>query len=139
MPTEIRVAPPFITMSQGTDFMVTHPNATIDDTSSTGLYASDTRFISHYHLFINRQAWLPVNSNQLTFYAARYHLTPATITPDETETALTTQERRPASDQKVALSAILVEYLPSACAAPSRGPVPAPYRPSLQSMPDSSM
>src|SRR5579875_719346 len=87
MPTEIRVAPPFITMSQGTDFMVTHPNATIDDTSSTGLYASDTRFISHYHLFTNRQAWLPVNSNQLTFYAARYHLTNPSIPTEDGDIA----------------------------------------------------
>lgn len=84
MSTEIRVAPPFITMNQGTTFMVTHNNGSIEsDGSNTGLYTSDTRFVSHYHFFINRQEWKAVNSNQLTFYAARYHLSnPAIPTED---------------------------------------------------------
>jgi hypothetical protein len=65
--------------------MVTHPNSTIDDEGSTGLYASDTRFISYYRLFINRQEWESVNSNQLTFYAARYHLTNPSIPAEDGE------------------------------------------------------
>ena len=39
------------------------------------LYAIDTRFISFYRLYINRTPLERINSNQLTFFAARIHLT----------------------------------------------------------------
>lgn len=82
MPTEIQVAPPGITISQGRTFMVTNQNGEINPHSDTGVYAIDTRFISFYRLYINRQSWKLINSSQLSFYAARWYLTNPTISTE---------------------------------------------------------
>ncbi len=74
MPIEIKVAPPGITISQGRTFMVTNQQGEINPRGDEGVSAIDTRFISYYRLFINREPWVLVNSSQLTFYAARFYL-----------------------------------------------------------------
>ena len=79
MPIEIKVGPPDITISQGRTFMVTDQRGFINTSTDEGIYAADTRFISFYHVFINRVPWLLINSSQLAFYASRFHLTNATI------------------------------------------------------------
>src|SRR6266516_797444 len=43
----------------------------------------DTRFLSSYRFFINREPWVLVNSSQLTFYAARFYLTNPRISMDD--------------------------------------------------------
>lgn len=75
MTIDIKVGPPVITISQGRTFMVTDQNGFVNTNADLGIYAMDTRFISFYHLYINRVPWKLINSNQLTFYAARIHLT----------------------------------------------------------------
>jgi glycogen debranching enzyme len=75
MTIEIKVGPSTITISQGRTFMVSDRNGFINTDTDQGIYAVDTRFISYYYLFINRVPWEHVNSSQLRFYAARYHLT----------------------------------------------------------------
>lgn len=75
MPIEIRVGPPVITISQGRTFMVTDQRGYVETDSDQGVYAIDTRFVSFYRVYINRVPWLVINSSQLAFYAARYHLT----------------------------------------------------------------
>src|SRR5215471_11131378 len=75
MPIEIKVAPPSIFISQGRTFMVTNQRGAIKPPGDEGVYAIDTRFISAYRLYINRQPWELINSSQLSFYAARIHLT----------------------------------------------------------------
>ena len=75
MPVEIKVSPPGITISQGRTFMVTDQRGEINLQSDQGIYAIDTRFISSYHLYINRIPWELVNSGQLSFYASRVYLT----------------------------------------------------------------
>lgn len=82
MPIEIKVGPPVITISQGRTFMVTTQAGEIQPNSDQGVYAIDTRFISFYRLFINRVPLKVINSSQLTFYAARYHLTNPQITTE---------------------------------------------------------
>src|SRR6266566_8948016 len=65
MPIEIKVAPPGITISQGRTFMVTNSGGEINPQTDEGVFAIDTRFISYYHLFINRVPWawsIPANS-----------------------------------------------------------------------------
>src|SRR5581483_2408996 len=79
MTTEIKVGPPVITISQGRTFMVTDQHGFIDTNSDQGIYALDTRFVSFYQLLLNRVPWQVINSSQLTFYAARFHLTNPTI------------------------------------------------------------
>ena len=75
MNTEIKVGPPVITISQGRTFMVTTRAGEIRPDTDEGVYAVDTRFVSFYRLYINRVPLQVINSSQLTFYAARYHLT----------------------------------------------------------------
>ena len=75
MPIEIKVGPPVITISQGRTFMVADRRGCINTNSDQGVYAIDTRFISFYHIYINRVSWEVINSSQLSFYAARFHLT----------------------------------------------------------------
>lgn len=75
MTIEIKVGPPVITISQGRTFMVTDRKGFVNTDSDQGVYAIDTRFISFYHIYINRVPWNLINSNQLTFYASRIHLT----------------------------------------------------------------
>ena len=75
MPIEIKVTSPGITISQGRTFMVTDERGEIDAEGDEGVYALDTRFISYYHLYINRMPWKLVNSSQVSFYASRIHLT----------------------------------------------------------------
>jgi len=75
MPIEIQVGPPSITISQGRTFMVTDQRGEIDPQTDAGVYAIDTRFVSSYRLFINREPLVLVNSSQLSFYAARWYLT----------------------------------------------------------------
>jgi glycogen debranching enzyme len=75
MSVEIKVGPPVITISQGRTFMVTSHAGEIRAGSEEGIFAMDTRFVSFYRLFINRLPLKVINSGQLTFYAARYHLT----------------------------------------------------------------
>lgn len=83
MPAEIKVVPPGITISQGRTFFVTDERGEIRPETDEGIFAIDTRFISYYQLFVNRQPWKLVTSGSLSFYAARIHLTnPPLITED---------------------------------------------------------
>jgi N-terminal domain of (some) glycogen debranching enzymes len=75
MPVEIKIAPPVITISQGRTIMVTGLNGEIDPQTDQGVYAIDTRFISSYHLYINREPWVLDNSSQIAFYSSRAYLT----------------------------------------------------------------
>ena len=75
MPVEIKVAPPVITISQGRTFMVTDLRGEIDPQTDQGVYAIDTRFISSYRLYINREPWVLDNSSQIAFYSSRAYLT----------------------------------------------------------------
>ncbi len=83
MPTEIKIAPSGITISQGRTFMVTDECGEISPQCDEGIYAIDTRFISKYKLYINRVPWKLVTSSELSFYAARIHLTNPLITLDD--------------------------------------------------------
>ena len=83
MPIEIQVGPPSITISQGRTFMVTDQRGEINPRSDAGVYAIDTRFISSYRFFINREPWNLVNSSQLSFYAARFYLTNPEISTED--------------------------------------------------------
>src|SRR5215467_29519 len=87
MPIEIQVAPPGITISQERTFMVTNQSGEINPNSDTVVYAIDTRFISFYRLYINRQPWKLVNASQLSFFAARWYLTNTQINTEGGEFA----------------------------------------------------
>ncbi len=75
MPIEVKVGPPTITVSQGRTFMVTNQHGGIEANTEQGVYAMDTRFINFYRVYMNREPLDVVNSSQVSFYAARFHLT----------------------------------------------------------------
>ncbi|MEO7022154.1 MAG: glycogen debranching N-terminal domain-containing protein [Ktedonobacteraceae bacterium] len=75
MPIEIKVGPPVLTISQGRTFMVSDLTGCVDASTAQGVYMDDTRFVSHYRLYINNNPLNLVNSSQITFYASRIHLT----------------------------------------------------------------
>ena len=83
MPIEIQVGPPSITISQGRTIMVTDQRGEIHPRTDAGVYAIDTRFISSYRFFINREPWNLVNSSQLSFYSARFYLTNPEISTED--------------------------------------------------------
>src|SRR5438034_6573149 len=87
MTIEIKVAPPGITISQGRTFMVTNSAGEIDPQTDEGVFAVDTRFISYYHLFINRVPWALINSSQLSFYSSRIYLTNLKISTEDGDIA----------------------------------------------------
>ena len=62
--------------------MVTTQAGEIFANTDQGVYALDTRFLSFYRLYINRQPLQVVNSSQLSFYASRFHLTNPLIETD---------------------------------------------------------
>src|SRR5450432_2189624 len=63
MPIEIKVGPPTITISQGRTFMVTTQSGEIQANTDQGVYALDTRFLSAYRLYLNRESLQVVNSS----------------------------------------------------------------------------
>ncbi len=87
MPTEIKIAPSQIASSQGRTFMVTDESGEISPNCDQGIYSIDTRFISKYKLYISRAPWNLVTSSELSFYAARIHLTNPLINLDDGDLA----------------------------------------------------
>src|SRR5262245_17566855 len=75
MPVSINVAPPVVTINQGSTFMVTAQDGQILADSDQGVFADDTRFVSHYAMFANGQSWQLLASATVSYYAARFHLT----------------------------------------------------------------
>jgi glycogen debranching enzyme len=75
MPIEIKVGPPVITISQGRTFIVSDLLGGIDPRTSQGIYTKDTRFVCHYGLSMNGYPLTLINSSQIAFSAARFHLT----------------------------------------------------------------
>src|ERR1043165_7562697 len=75
MPVKITVGPPVLTINQGTCFMVTDQRGEIDAGSEQGVFASDTRFVSDYKLYVNGLPWELLTSATASYYAARIELT----------------------------------------------------------------
>jgi len=75
MPVEIKVGPPVITISQGRTFIVSDLLGEIAPATAQGVYMNDTRFVCSYALSLNGHPLEVINSSQITFDAARFHLT----------------------------------------------------------------
>src|ERR1700674_5450871 len=81
MPVEIKVGPPVLTINQGTVFMVTNERGEINGTSEQGVFAGDTRLLSHHRLYINGVPWTLLTSATVQYYAVRIELAnPALVT-----------------------------------------------------------
>src|SRR6266511_2574700 len=82
MPVQLSVGPPSLTINQGSTFMVTGLDGTIEADSEHGVFSSDTRFVSFYALYANGAHWTRLTSSATTYYAARIHLTNPTFTTE---------------------------------------------------------
>ncbi len=78
MGMEVRVGPSVVTINQSSTFMVTREDGAIEAGGELGLFAQDTRFVSHYELGINRTPWTLINGGATSYSEARWHyLNPA--------------------------------------------------------------
>jgi glycogen debranching enzyme len=82
MPVEIAVGTPFLTINHGATFMVTDLGGEIQAGTEQGVFADDTRFVSHYAIFANGTPWQRLNSAATEYYAARVYLTNAVVTTE---------------------------------------------------------
>jgi glycogen debranching enzyme len=74
VPVEIKVGPPVLTINQGTVFMVSDERGEIDAGGELGVFAGDTRLVSHYKLYINGHPWTLLTSSAVHYSAARIEL-----------------------------------------------------------------
>lgn len=74
MPVQISVGPPLLIINHGNTFMVTDQGGEIQLESSNGVFAKDTRFVSHYGISANGRPWTRLTSSPITFFAARVYL-----------------------------------------------------------------
>ncbi len=75
MGMEVRVGPSVVTINQSSTFLVTREDGTIEAGGELGLFAQDTRFVSHYELGINRSPWTLLNGGAISYSAARWYYT----------------------------------------------------------------
>jgi glycogen debranching enzyme len=75
VPIEVSVSQPFLTFGQGYTFMVTDLAGEIPSGSEAGLFAADTRYLSHYAIFANGLRWRRLTSSVTSYFASRVFLT----------------------------------------------------------------
>ena len=75
MGMEVRVGPSVVTINQSSTFMVTRDDGAIEAGGELGLFAQDTRFVSHYEFGINRSPWTLVTGGGIAYSAARWYFT----------------------------------------------------------------
>ncbi len=75
MPTKIAVNSEQIAVSDGSSFLVTARDGSINDRRAQGFFARDTRLISYYEISLNRQPLQLLASSTLTHRIALYQFT----------------------------------------------------------------
>ncbi len=75
MPTQVVVNPDQIAISDGSSFLVTARDGSIDDQLPQGFFVRDTRLISYYEISLNRYPLKLLASSPLTHRVALYQFT----------------------------------------------------------------
>ena len=76
MPTKVTVNPGQIVINNGSSFLVTASDGSIDDNRAQGFFVRDTRLISYYEISLNRaQLCCLLASSNLTHHSALYQFT----------------------------------------------------------------
>ncbi len=75
MPTKIAVNSGQITISDGSSFLVTACNGSINDQRAQGFFVRDTRLISYYEISLNRNPLTLLTSSAITHRVALYQFT----------------------------------------------------------------
>ncbi len=74
MALEVTVGPPVSTVNHGYTFLVSEFDGSITNATDHGFYSRDTRYISHYQLYIDGKSWTLLNSGAIAYYAPRTYL-----------------------------------------------------------------
>ncbi|MCP6758525.1 MAG: amylo-alpha-1,6-glucosidase [Fischerella sp. CENA71] len=75
MPTKVTVNPGLITINDGSSFLVTASDGSIDDRQAQGFFVHDTRLISYYEISLNRYQLLLLASSNINHHSALYQFT----------------------------------------------------------------
>jgi glycogen debranching enzyme len=75
MPTKVTVNPGQIVINDGSSFLVTASDGSIDDNLPQGFFVRDTRLISYYEISLNRCQLLLLASSIITHHSALYQFT----------------------------------------------------------------
>ncbi|MEH2278980.1 MAG: glycogen debranching N-terminal domain-containing protein [Nostoc sp.] len=80
MPTKVIVNPNLITINDGSSFLVTGSDGSIDDNQAQGFFVRDTRLISYYEISLNRYQLSLLASSNITHHSALYQFTNPELT-----------------------------------------------------------
>lgn len=86
-PVQIRVGPPVLAIHQSSTFMVTDLTGEITGQGELGVFADDTRFVSHYAISANGEPWTPLTASATAYNAASVHLTNRTVPTEDGDVA----------------------------------------------------
>ncbi len=75
MPTKVTVNPGQIAINDGSSFLVTAADGSIDENLPQGFFVRDTRLISYYEISLNRSPLLLLASSMITHHRALYEFT----------------------------------------------------------------
>ncbi|ARV58379.1 amylo-alpha-1,6-glucosidase [Nostocales cyanobacterium HT-58-2] len=75
MPTKVTVNPGLITINDGSSFLVTASDSSIDDNLAQGFFVHDTRLISYYEISLNRYRLFLLASSNINHHSALYQFT----------------------------------------------------------------
>ncbi|MEJ1932537.1 glycogen debranching N-terminal domain-containing protein [Nostoc sp. NIES-2111] len=75
MPTQVTVNPGVITINDGSSFLVTGSDGSIDDNQAQGFFVRDTRLISYYEISLNRYRLVLLAANNINHHTALYQFT----------------------------------------------------------------
>ncbi len=75
MPTKVTVNPGQIAINDGSSFLVTASDGSIDDNLPQGFFVQDTRLISYYSVSLNRYPLMLLASSMLTHHSVLYQFT----------------------------------------------------------------
>ncbi|MEH2445260.1 MAG: glycogen debranching N-terminal domain-containing protein [Nostoc sp.] len=75
MPTKVIVNANLITINDGSSFLVTATDGSIDDNQAQGFFVRDTRLISYYEISLNRYQLSLLASSNITHHNALYQFT----------------------------------------------------------------
>src|SRR5262245_62560430 len=81
MALEVTVGPPVSIINHGYTFLVSEFDGSITNATDPGFYSRDTRYISHYQLYIDGKPWTLLNSGAIAYYASRTYLVNPTPVP----------------------------------------------------------
>jgi hypothetical protein len=75
MPTQVTVNPGLITINDGSSFLVTASDSSLDDNQAQVFFVRDTHLISYYEVSLNRYRLVLLASSNLNHYTALYQFT----------------------------------------------------------------